>query len=92
MVEVIGGSLAGASAALELLRRGREVTVYEKTKFPRHKVCGEFLDGKAVELLGGLGIEGARITEAALVWRGWRRDLRCRGRQWGSAGTGWIRH
>jgi flavin-dependent dehydrogenase len=70
MVEVIGGSLAGASAALELLRRGREVTVYEKTKFPRHKVCGEFLDGKAVEVLGELGIEGARITETALVWRG----------------------
>ncbi len=65
MTDIIGGSLAGVSAALELLRHGRPVTIYEKSKFPRHKVCGEFLDGAAARLLN---VTGAPITESALVW------------------------
>lgn len=69
MAEIIGGSLAGAAAAIELLRLGHPVTIYEKSKFPRHKVCGEFLDAAAVELLGDIALDGALITEAALIWR-----------------------
>lgn len=68
MADIIGGSLAGACAALELLRLGHPVTLYEKSKFPRHKVCGEFLDPAAVALLSDIPLEGTPITEAALIW------------------------
>jgi flavin-dependent dehydrogenase len=68
MPDIIGGSLAGASAALELLKLGQPVTIYEKSKFPRHKVCGEFLDAAAVSLLGDFKIDGTPITETALIW------------------------
>lgn len=43
--------------------------MYEKSRLPRHKVCGEFLDGSAVALLGDIRLEGAPIEESALVWR-----------------------
>jgi menaquinone-9 beta-reductase len=70
MPDIIGGSLAGAAAALELLRLGQPARIYEKSKFPRHKVCGEFLDAAAVDLLAGLPLEGTAITETALIWPG----------------------
>jgi len=68
MVDIIGSSLAGTAAALELLRLGEPVTIYEKSRFPRHKVCGEFLDAAAVDLLQGIPLEGTPITETALIW------------------------
>lgn len=69
MADVIGAGLAGAAAALELLRLGHRVTIHEKSRFPRHKVCGEFLDAAAVDMLTGIPLHGAAITEAALIWR-----------------------
>ena len=42
-VQVVGGGLAGSSAALRALMHGASVTIVEKSRFPRHKVCGEFL-------------------------------------------------
>ena len=68
MPDIIGGSLAGAAAALELLKLGHPVTIYEKSKFPRHKVCGEFLDASAVDLLSDFQLEGTPIVETALIW------------------------
>ncbi|MBM3763419.1 MAG: hypothetical protein FJW36_24680 [Acidobacteria bacterium] len=68
MTEIIGASLAGSAAALELLRLGEPVTLIEKSKFPRHKVCGEFLDAAAVKLLKDVPLEGTPITESALIW------------------------
>src|SRR5579863_6337389 len=42
-VQVAGGGLAGSAAALRALMHGASVTVIEKSRLPRHKVCGEFL-------------------------------------------------
>jgi flavin-dependent dehydrogenase len=47
-VTVLGGGPAGAIAALSALDEGADVTLYEKPRFPRHKVCGEFLSGEVV--------------------------------------------
>lgn len=55
-VTVIGAGPAGSSAALSALREGAEVSIFEKSKFPRHKVCGEFLSPEAQALLDELGI------------------------------------
>ena len=48
---VIGGGPAGTAAALEACRRGMRVAVWERERFPRDKVCGEFLSPEALPLL-----------------------------------------
>ncbi len=40
---IIGGGVAGSSLAIRLRRQGWEVCIVEKDKFPRHKLCGEFV-------------------------------------------------
>ena len=56
-VLIIGGGVAGCSAAISLARKGRSVTLIEREPTPRHKVCGEFLSGEALEDLHALGID-----------------------------------
>ena len=56
-VFVIGGGVAGCAAAIALSRKGRSVTLIEREPTPRHKVCGEFLSGEALEDLLALGID-----------------------------------
>jgi flavin-dependent dehydrogenase len=69
MIEIIGASLAGASAALELLSQGHEVTLFDKSRFPRHKVCGEFLDAQAAPWLTALGdLRYEFIHRVRLIW------------------------
>lgn len=63
-VHIIGGGPAGAAAALAALNAGATVRIYEKSKFPRHKVCGEFLSPAALNLLTELGV--AAEFESAL--------------------------
>ena len=42
MVSILGGGPAGSAAAIAALRAGTAASIAEKSKFPRHKVCGEF--------------------------------------------------
>jgi flavin-dependent dehydrogenase len=56
-VVVIGGGVAGCAASIALARAGRCVTLIERESTPRHKVCGEFLSGEALEDLHALGVE-----------------------------------
>jgi flavin-dependent dehydrogenase len=49
--------VAGCAAAIALARKGRQVTLIEREPTPRHKVCGEFLSGEALEYLYALGID-----------------------------------
>ena len=53
---IIGGGVAGCAASIALARKGRSVTLIEREPTPRHKVCGEFLSGEALEDLRVLGI------------------------------------
>lgn len=48
---VIGGGPAGTSAAITAARLGARVLLLEAGKFPRHKVCGEFVSPESLELL-----------------------------------------
>jgi flavin-dependent dehydrogenase len=53
--------VAGCAASIALARRGRAVTLIEREPAPRHKVCGEFLSGEALEDLHALGIDVASL-------------------------------
>jgi flavin-dependent dehydrogenase len=51
---VVGGGPAGTSAAITAARDGWKVLLLERDRFPRHKVCGEFVSAESLELLGWL--------------------------------------
>jgi flavin-dependent dehydrogenase len=60
-VLILGGGVAGCAASIALARKGRSVTLIEREPTPRHKVCGEFLSGEALEDLHALGIDVAAL-------------------------------
>lgn len=60
-VLILGGGVAGCAAAIALARKGRGVTLIERELAPRHKICGEFLSGEALEDLHALGIDVASL-------------------------------
>src|ERR1700730_10949768 len=51
---VIGGGPAGAATAITAARGGARVLLFERGRFPRHKVCGEFVSSESLALLSGL--------------------------------------
>jgi flavin-dependent dehydrogenase len=60
-VLILGGGVAGCAASIELARKGCNVTLIEREPTPRHKVCGEFLSGEALDDLHALGIDVASL-------------------------------
>jgi len=72
-VVIAGGGPAGALAAIILARAGARVRVFERARFPRHKLCGDTLNPGALAVLArhldtsellakGDGIDGMLIT------------------------------
>lgn len=58
-VAIVGAGPAGSTLAALLARRGLKVALIDKERFPRDKVCGEFLSYDALPLLAALGLDGA---------------------------------
>ena len=55
-VIIIGGGLAGLSAAILLGRKKYKVLLLEKESYPKHKVCGEYISMESKPFLISLGI------------------------------------
>ncbi len=58
-MRIIGAGPAGATAAISACREGAEVRLFEKTSFPRHKVCGEFLSPEVALVFERLGLQSS---------------------------------
>lgn len=56
-VIIIGGGLAGLTAAIDLSQKGKKVLIIEKKAYPRHKVCGEYLSNEVLPYLNSLDID-----------------------------------
>ena len=56
-VLVVGGGPGGAAAAYYLARQGLDVTVVDRSSFPREKVCGDGLTPRSVGALERMGID-----------------------------------
>lgn len=54
-VLVVGGGPAGASTAWHLARRGVDVLVLDRARFPRDKPCAEYLSPEASRILEQMG-------------------------------------
>lgn len=71
-ITIAGGGLAGLSLAVALRGRGVPVTVLEAGRYPRHRVCGEFISGVSNETLEFLGIRdlfGDARRHRTLCWQ-----------------------
>ncbi len=75
-ITIVGGGLAGLALGIGLRQRGVPVAIFEAGKYPRHRVCGEFISGRGQRSLALLGlrdkisIAGARVAETASFFSG----------------------
>lgn len=66
-ITIIGGGLGGLALGILLRRRGVPVTLFESGSYPRHRVCGEFISGRGVQLLEQLDPGEAFLREHTRV-------------------------
>ncbi|MDI1303263.1 MAG: NAD(P)/FAD-dependent oxidoreductase [bacterium] len=66
-VLIIGGGLAGLTAAIHLSKIGFQVTVVEKNKFPKHKVCGEYISNEVLPYLNWLDLKIADLHPTSII-------------------------
>ena len=80
---VIGGGPAGAAIAALAADRGIRTLLVEKDRFPRDKVCGEFVSAEGCAVLRRLGLldtvagKGAMPMDACLLADAKGRSLEC---------------
>lgn len=54
-VAIIGGGLAGLALSVQLAKGGFEVILFEKERYPFHRVCGEYISLESWNFLENLG-------------------------------------
>ncbi len=56
-VAIAGGGLAGLALSIQLARMGHSVVVFEKHRYPFHRVCGEYISFESLNFLEWLGVD-----------------------------------
>lgn len=56
-IAIIGGGLAGLALSIQLAKKGLSVILFEKEKYPFHRVCGEYISMESWDFLCGLGLD-----------------------------------
>ncbi|OXA98164.1 FAD-dependent oxidoreductase [Flavobacterium oncorhynchi] len=65
-VLIIGGGLAGLTAAIHLSQRKLKVILIEKSSYPRHKVCGEYISNEILPYLQWLGADVLELNPTSI--------------------------
>ena len=55
-VLIVGGGLAGLTAAIHLKIKNYKVAVFEPRHYPHHKVCGEYISNEVLPYMEFLGV------------------------------------
>ena len=55
-VAIVGGGLAGLCLSVQLAREGHRVILFEKEKYPFHRVCGEYISFECWNFLEETGV------------------------------------
>ena len=55
-VIIVGGGLAGLSLSILCSKSGLSVLLLEKSEYPKHKVCGEFISNESYNFMQLLGL------------------------------------
>ena len=61
-VAVIGGGLAGLSLSILLSKAGHKTILFEKEKYPFHKVCGEYISLESWNFIEKLGLKLSHLS------------------------------
>lgn len=70
-VIIVGAGPAGSSAALLLAQQNLRVLLLEKSRFPRAKLCGEFLSPETLPIFARLGVQERLFAAGAQVINRW---------------------
>lgn len=66
-VLIIGGGLAGLTAAIHLSQKNLKVILIEKSTYPRHKVCGEYISNEILPYLKWLGVDVSELNPTKIA-------------------------
>ncbi len=61
-VAIIGGGLAGLTLAIQLADAGYSCVLFEKNKYPFHKVCGEYISMESWDFIERLGLNLSELN------------------------------
>jgi menaquinone-9 beta-reductase len=55
-IAIVGGGLAGLCLAIQAAQQNYSVVLFEKEKYPYHKVCGEYISMESWDFLERMGV------------------------------------
>jgi len=61
-VSIIGGGLAGLSLSILLSKNNYKVILFEKEKYPFHRVCGEYISLESWKFIESLGLNLSELN------------------------------
>jgi flavin-dependent dehydrogenase len=66
-IVIIGGGLAGLTAAIHLSKIGLKVTLIEKNEYPKHKVCGEYISNEILPYFKWLSLNISDLNPTQII-------------------------
>jgi len=66
-IHIVGGGVGGLALGIRLRQLKVKTRISELGTYPRHRVCGEFISGRGVELLRKLGVYEAFLRSGGRV-------------------------
>ncbi|HSD05662.1 NAD(P)/FAD-dependent oxidoreductase [Flavobacterium sp.] len=65
-ITIVGGGLAGLTAAIHLSKIGLKVMLIEKNEYPKHKVCGEYVSNEILPYLNWLSLDISELNSTQI--------------------------